>query len=36
MVHIDVNDNYLEFRRYYTVLFCMYSEKELSLDEFKK
>ncbi|WP_272516783.1 hypothetical protein [Providencia sp. PROV209] len=36
MVNIDVNDNYFECRQYYAVLFCMLSEKTLSLNELYK
>ncbi|EFB72333.1 MULTISPECIES: hypothetical protein [Morganellaceae] len=36
MISIDVNDNYLECRQYYAVLFCMLSEKTLSLNELYK
>ncbi|WP_275075308.1 hypothetical protein [Providencia rettgeri] len=36
MLNVNVNDNYLSFRQYYTILFSMLSDKELSLDNFKK
>ncbi|MGA3699371.1 hypothetical protein ACPAVH_26330 [Enterobacteriaceae bacterium TYF_5] len=36
MISIDVNDNYLVYRQYYAVLFCMFSEKELSYNELHK
>ncbi|MRF67387.1 hypothetical protein GIJ48_12935 [Escherichia coli] len=36
MISVDVNDNYLECRQYYAVLFCMLSEKTLLPEDFYK
>ncbi|MEX9890479.1 hypothetical protein [Providencia rettgeri] len=36
MININVNDNYLECRQYYAVLFYMFSEKTLSPNELYK
>ncbi|WP_341268865.1 hypothetical protein [Morganella morganii] len=36
MISVDVNDNYLECRQYYAVLFSMLSVKTLLLEDFYK